>query len=60
MNFWNLLAVTTFTDESEAVSAVFKNPESFHLAIVEVNTSAENESFKFLEVAKDLLPTISM
>lgn len=54
------LAVTTFTDESEALSSVFNNPESFHIAIVEVNKSAENESFKFLEAAKDLLPTISL
>ncbi|CAN8325058.1 unnamed protein product [Cochlearia groenlandica] len=50
--------VSTFTDESEALSAVFKNPESFHIAIVEVNKSAENESFKFLEAAKEFLPTI--
>uniref|UniRef100_A0A1J3CYF9 Two-component response regulator-like APRR2 n=1 Tax=Noccaea caerulescens TaxID=107243 RepID=A0A1J3CYF9_NOCCA len=50
--------VTTFTDESEALSSVFNNPESFHIAIVEVNKSAENESLKFLEAAKDLLPTI--
>ncbi|KAL1200670.1 Two-component response regulator-like APRR2 [Cardamine amara subsp. amara] len=50
--------VTTFTDETEALSAVFKNPESFHIAIVEVNTSAENKCFKFLEAAKDILPTI--
>ncbi|CAH2078708.1 unnamed protein product, partial [Thlaspi arvense] len=50
--------VTTFTDESEALSAVLKNPESFHIAIVEVNSSADNESFKFLEAAKNVLPTI--
>ncbi|CAH8306413.1 unnamed protein product [Eruca vesicaria subsp. sativa] len=50
--------VTTFTDETEALSAVIKSPESFHIAIVEVNSSDENESFKFLEAAKDLLPTI--
>ncbi|KAG7620907.1 CheY-like superfamily [Arabidopsis suecica] len=50
--------VTTFTDETEALSAVVKNPESFHIAIVEVNMSAESESFKFLEAAKDVLPTI--
>lgn len=60
MNVWNFLAVTTFTDETEALSAVVKNPESFHIAIVEVNTSVENESFKFLEAAKDVLPTISL
>ncbi|CAF2148335.1 unnamed protein product [Brassica napus] len=50
--------VTTFTDGTEALSAVFKSLESFHIAIVEVNTSDENESFKFLEAAKDHLPTI--
>ncbi|KAJ4899965.1 Two-component response regulator-like APRR2 [Raphanus sativus] len=50
--------VTTFTDESEALSAVFKSQESFHIAIIEVNTSAEDESIKFLEVSKGLLPTI--
>ncbi|CAA7042878.1 unnamed protein product [Microthlaspi erraticum] len=50
--------VTTFTDESEALSSVLNNQESFHIAIVEVNKSAENESFKFLEAAKDSLPTI--
>ncbi|CAN7081177.1 unnamed protein product [Brassica oleracea var. botrytis] len=50
--------VTTFYDESEALSAVVKSPESFHIAIVEVNTSAEDESFKYLEAAKGLLPTI--
>lgn len=62
-DFWIFgifLAVTTFTDETEALSAVVKNPESFHIAIVEVNTRAENESFKFLEGAKDVLPTISL
>ncbi|CAN6986026.1 unnamed protein product [Brassica rapa subsp. trilocularis] len=50
--------VTTFTDGTEALSAVIKSLESFHIAIVEVNTSDENESFKFLEAAKDHLPTI--
>ncbi|KAJ0232911.1 Two-component response regulator-like APRR2 [Hirschfeldia incana] len=50
--------VTTFCDESEALSAVSKSPESFHIAIVEVNTSTEDESFKFLEAARGLLPTI--
>ncbi|CAH8360199.1 unnamed protein product [Eruca vesicaria subsp. sativa] len=50
--------VTIFTDESEALSAVFKSPESFHIAIIEVNTSVKDESFKFLEAAKGLLPTI--
>ncbi|EOA16386.1 hypothetical protein CARUB_v10004540mg [Capsella rubella] len=50
--------VTTFTDETEALSALFKNPESFHIALAEVNTNAEKEGFKFLEAAKDILPTI--
>ncbi|KAG2243306.1 hypothetical protein Bca52824_094847 [Brassica carinata] len=50
--------VTTFSDESDALSAVIKSPESFHIAIVEVNASAGDESFKFLEAAKGLLPTI--
>ncbi|XP_065878243.1 two-component response regulator-like APRR2 isoform X2 [Euphorbia lathyris] len=34
-----------------------ENPESFHVAIVEVNTDNSSGSFKFLETAKDL-PTI--
>ncbi|ESQ55613.1 hypothetical protein EUTSA_v10024919mg [Eutrema salsugineum] len=51
--------VTTFTDESEALSAVLQNPEGFHIAIVDVNTSTtEKENFKFLEAAKNVLPTI--
>ncbi|XP_019057904.1 PREDICTED: two-component response regulator-like APRR2 [Tarenaya hassleriana] len=49
--------VTTFTDENEALSAFSEKPESFHIAIVEVNTSDKNKSFEFLEAAKDL-PTI--
>ncbi|KAM6557439.1 hypothetical protein CsatB_004458 [Cannabis sativa] len=46
--------VSIFCNESEAMSAFSSTPESFHLAIVEVNTSNENETFKFLETAKEL------
>ncbi|GLT91184.1 hypothetical protein SLE2022_090840 [Rubroshorea leprosula] len=50
-------AVSTFCNENEALSAVSSRPESFHVAIVEVNVCNENGSFKFLETVKDL-PTI--
>lgn len=49
--------VSVFCNESEALSEISKRPESFHVAIVEVNISDCNGSFKFLENAKDL-PTI--
>uniref|UniRef100_A0A2P2M024 Two-component response regulator-like APRR2 n=1 Tax=Rhizophora mucronata TaxID=61149 RepID=A0A2P2M024_RHIMU len=49
--------VSTFCNESEALSAISHKPEGFHVAIVEVTTSNSNGSFKFLEAAKDL-PTI--
>ncbi|XP_012074251.1 two-component response regulator-like APRR2 isoform X2 [Jatropha curcas] len=49
--------VSVFCDENEALSAISKKPESFHVAIVEVSTNSNNGSFKFLETAKDL-PTI--
>ncbi|KAG4117189.1 hypothetical protein ERO13_D12G213200v2 [Gossypium hirsutum] len=49
--------VYTFCNENEALSAVSSRPESFHVAIVEINTNKKNGSFKFLETAKDL-PTI--
>ncbi|KAL4385244.1 hypothetical protein GQ457_15G008640 [Hibiscus cannabinus] len=49
--------VYPFCNENEALSAVSSRPESFHVAIVEVNTNNNNGSFKFLETAKDL-PTI--
>ncbi|OMO77186.1 hypothetical protein CCACVL1_15170 [Corchorus capsularis] len=49
--------VYTFCNENEALSAVSSRPESFHVAIVEVNADNNNGSFKFLETAKDL-PTI--
>ncbi|GMN30758.1 hypothetical protein TIFTF001_002950 [Ficus carica] len=46
--------VSTFCNETEALSAFASKPESFHLAIVEVNTSNGNGTFKFLETAKEL------
>ncbi|TYH97415.1 hypothetical protein ES332_A12G241400v1 [Gossypium tomentosum] len=49
--------VYTFCNENEALSAVSSRPESFHVAIVEINTNKKNGSFKFLETAKNL-PTI--
>ncbi|KAK6935030.1 SANT/Myb domain [Dillenia turbinata] len=49
--------VSTFCNKNEALSAISNKPESFHVAIVEVNTSNTDESFKFLETAKHL-PTI--
>ncbi|XP_044503669.1 two-component response regulator-like APRR2 isoform X1 [Mangifera indica] len=49
--------VSTFFNENEAMSAISNKPESFHVAIVQVNTSNSEGRFKFLEAAKDL-PTI--
>ncbi|KAK9266897.1 hypothetical protein L1049_027156 [Liquidambar formosana] len=49
--------VFTFCNENDALSAISSKSESFHVAIVEVNTSNSHGSFKFLETAKDL-PTI--
>ncbi|XP_052170970.1 two-component response regulator-like APRR2 [Diospyros lotus] len=49
--------VSTFCDENEALSAISNEPESFHIAIVEVSSSNSDGRFKFLEVAKHL-PTI--
>ncbi|XP_065878245.1 two-component response regulator-like APRR2 isoform X3 [Euphorbia lathyris] len=49
--------VYVFYNENEALLAIAENPESFHVAIVEVNTDNSSGSFKFLETAKDL-PTI--
>ncbi|KAM5573287.1 two-component response regulator-like APRR2 [Rosa sericea] len=46
--------VTTFCNETEALSAFSSNPESFHVSIVEVNTSKGDWGFQFLENAKDL------
>ncbi|KAI6707487.1 hypothetical protein NL676_010449 [Syzygium grande] len=50
--------VFTFCNEDKALSAVASKPNSFHIAMVEVNTRS-NGSFKFLETARDL-PTIMM
>lgn len=49
--------VTTFCNENEALTAIVNKPESFHVAIVEVGTSDNHGSVKFLETAKDV-PTI--
>ncbi|XP_059638579.1 two-component response regulator-like APRR2 isoform X3 [Cornus florida] len=49
--------VSTFCDESEALSAILNNSESFHVAIVEVSTDNSHGRLKFLETTKDL-PTI--
>ncbi|KAJ7944635.1 Two-component response regulator-like APRR2 [Quillaja saponaria] len=49
--------VSTFCNENEALSAISSRSEDFHVAIVEVNTSNTQGSFKFLENAKDL-PTV--
>ncbi|KAI4315157.1 hypothetical protein L6164_027999 [Bauhinia variegata] len=49
--------VSTFCDENEALSAISSKTEEFHVAIVEVSISSTQDSFKFLENAKDL-PTI--
>ncbi|KAL6183580.1 hypothetical protein ACLB2K_044991 [Fragaria x ananassa] len=46
--------VTTFCNETEALSAFSNNPESFHVAIIEVNTSKGDWGFKFLDTAKDM------
>ncbi|PQQ01976.1 two-component response regulator-like APRR2 [Prunus yedoensis var. nudiflora] len=49
--------VTAFCNETEALSAFSSNPQSFQVAIVEVNASNGHGVFQFLETAKDL-PTI--
>ncbi|XP_050377936.1 two-component response regulator-like APRR2 isoform X2 [Argentina anserina] len=46
--------VTTFCNETEALSAFSSNPEGFHVAIVEVNTSKCDWGFQFLDTAKDM------
>ncbi|KAL5551217.1 hypothetical protein UlMin_001393 [Ulmus minor] len=46
--------VSTFCNETEALSAFSSKPESVHVAIVEVSTSNKNGTFKFLEAAKEL------
>ncbi|KAF8379123.1 hypothetical protein HHK36_028552 [Tetracentron sinense] len=50
--------VSTFYNENEAISAISNQPESFHVAIVEVSTGNSHGSFRFLEAARDL-PTIT-
>ncbi|XP_030533718.1 two-component response regulator-like APRR2 isoform X1 [Rhodamnia argentea] len=50
--------VSTFCNEDEALLAIASKPDSFHIALVEVNTSCDG-SFQFLEAARDL-PTIMM
>ncbi|CAL0311626.1 unnamed protein product [Lupinus luteus] len=49
--------VSSFSNESAALSAFLNRPEDFHVAVVEVSTSSGQGGFKFLENAKDL-PTI--
>ncbi|XP_019444992.1 PREDICTED: two-component response regulator-like APRR2 isoform X1 [Lupinus angustifolius] len=49
--------VSSFSNESAALSAFLSRPEDFHVAVVEVSTSSSQGGFKFLENAKDL-PTI--
>ncbi|KAF6135364.1 hypothetical protein GIB67_027238 [Kingdonia uniflora] len=46
--------VSTFCNENEALTAVSSKPESFHVAIIEVNTGNGQGSFKLLETVKDL------
>ncbi|KAF8380669.1 hypothetical protein HHK36_028159 [Tetracentron sinense] len=49
--------VSAFCNENEALSAISNNPDSFHVAIVEVSSGNSNGDFRFLESARDL-PTI--
>ncbi|KAF9625857.1 hypothetical protein IFM89_027634 [Coptis chinensis] len=49
--------VSTFCTADEALIAISSEHESFHVAIVEVSTSSQQDCFKFLESAEDL-PTI--
>lgn len=49
--------VSTFYNETEALSAISNSTEGFHVALVEVSTDNSCERFKFLETVKDL-PTI--
>ncbi|XP_048447527.1 two-component response regulator-like APRR2 [Pyrus x bretschneideri] len=46
--------VTAFCNENEALSAFSSNPESFHVAIIEVNANNGHLGFQFLETAKEL------
>ncbi|WOL19550.1 two-component response regulator-like APRR2 [Canna indica] len=49
--------VSLYNTEEDALEAISKESESFHVAIVEVTNSNICGSFKFLEMAQDL-PTI--
>nr|XP_018678067.1 PREDICTED: two-component response regulator-like APRR2 isoform X1 [Musa acuminata subsp. malaccensis] len=49
--------VSLYHNEEDALEAISKEAESFHVAIVEVTTSDNCGSFRFLEMAKDI-PTI--
>ncbi|KAM1067695.1 hypothetical protein FF1_022899 [Malus domestica] len=46
--------VTAFCNETEALSAFSSNPESFHVAIIEVNANNGHWGFQFLETVKEL------
>ncbi|KAF5198547.1 Two-component response regulator-like aprr2 [Thalictrum thalictroides] len=49
--------VSTLFNVDDALMEISNKPGSFHVAIVEVSTSNQDECFKFLETARDL-PTI--
>ncbi|KAJ8464602.1 hypothetical protein OPV22_027154 [Ensete ventricosum] len=49
--------VSLYHNEEDALEAISKEAESFHVAIVEVTTSDNCGSFRFLEMAKGI-PTI--
>ncbi|KAK3016779.1 hypothetical protein RJ639_006452, partial [Escallonia herrerae] len=46
--------VSTFYDETAALSAISNKSQGFHVAVVQVSLSNSNGRFKFLESAKDL------
>ncbi|XP_010269953.1 PREDICTED: two-component response regulator-like APRR2 isoform X2 [Nelumbo nucifera] len=50
--------VSTFSNESDALTELANKPENFHVAIVEVSVGKSYGSFRFLETAKDL-PTVT-
>ncbi|URD86147.1 Two-component response [Musa troglodytarum] len=49
--------VSLYHNEEDALEAISKEAESFHVAVVEVTTIDSCGSFRFLEMAKDI-PTI--
>ncbi|XP_008784681.2 two-component response regulator-like APRR2 [Phoenix dactylifera] len=49
--------VSLYCNERDALEAISKNDEGFHVAIVEVATGTCQGSFRFLEMARDL-PTV--